>query len=238
MRVITEKWVADNMFCPVCGQNILFQYENNKPVADFYCSGCMSDFELKSKTTSHPESVTKFTDGAYDTMIRRITGLNNPTFIFMTHNTYSISNLFVVPNYFFTPAIIEKRKPLSDNARRAGWTGCNINTADIPESGKIYIVKDSSVMDRTSVLLKYRHVQPLKNVGLTERGWLADILKCVDKIPNKSFSIKDIYAFENELKTKHPENHFVKEKIRQQLQTLRDKGLLEFSSRGYYRKTI
>jgi type II restriction enzyme len=25
------------------------RYENNKPVADFYCEKCLEDFELKSK---------------------------------------------------------------------------------------------------------------------------------------------------------------------------------------------
>jgi len=46
-----------------------------------------------------------------------------------------------------------------------------------------------------------------------------------------------MYAFENELKVKHPENNFVKDKIRQQLQNLRDKGFIEFITPGHYRKT-
>jgi len=35
---------------------------------------------------------------------------------------------------------------------------------------------------------------------------------------------------------KYPNNNFIKDKIRQQLQLLRDKGILEFTSRGNYRK--
>ena len=45
-----------------------------------------------------------------------------------------------------------------------------------------------------------------------------------------------MYAFENELKLKHPENNFIKDKIRQQLQYLRDKGFVKFLERGKYKK--
>ena len=63
-----------------------------------------------------------------------------------------------------------------------------------------------------------------------------DIMNCVDKINENSFTLEQIYAFENQLKVKHPENNHIKDKIRQQLQYLRDKGLLEFTSRGNYKK--
>lgn len=45
-----------------------------------------------------------------------------------------------MPKYFFIPAIIEKRKPLSPDARCAGWTGCNILIDEISEQGRIDIV--------------------------------------------------------------------------------------------------
>lgn len=35
---------------------------------------------------------------------------------------------------------------------------------------------------------------------------------------------------------KHPENNHIKDKIRQQLQFLRDEGLVEFTTRGNYKK--
>jgi type II restriction enzyme len=47
-----------------------------------------------------------------------------------------------VPKYFFVSEIIEKRKPLSITARRAGWTGSNILFSKIPNSGKIYYIED------------------------------------------------------------------------------------------------
>ena len=45
-----------------------------------------------------------------------------------------------------------------------------------------------------------------------------------------------MYDFVNELKIKHPTNNNIEAKIRQQLQFLRDKGFVEFTSRGSYRK--
>jgi len=47
-RVLTEGWVLDEVYCPSCGGPV-DNYNNNKPVADFYCKKCIEDFELKSK---------------------------------------------------------------------------------------------------------------------------------------------------------------------------------------------
>ncbi|WP_297015837.1 hypothetical protein [uncultured Dialister sp.] len=45
-----------------------------------------------------------------------------------------------------------------------------------------------------------------------------------------------MYRFEERLQILHPDNHTIRAKIRQQLQLLRDRGLLEFVSPGVYRK--
>ena len=39
-RVLTEDWLARNMFCPICGAPVLGHYAANKPVADFFCDDC------------------------------------------------------------------------------------------------------------------------------------------------------------------------------------------------------
>ena len=71
---------------------------------------------------------------------------------------------------------------------------------------------------------------------LEARGWLLDVLKCVNTIPKQIFLIEDIYYFEEQLAILHPRNHNIKAKIRQQLQVLRDKGFLEFIHNGVYKK--
>lgn len=49
IRILTEYWVDNSIFCPNCGNLSIASYPNNKPVADFYCTKCKEDFELKSK---------------------------------------------------------------------------------------------------------------------------------------------------------------------------------------------
>jgi type II restriction enzyme len=76
-------------------------------------------------------------------MIERLQSDTNPNFFFLNYTkNYEISNFVVIPKHFFTSEIIEKRKPLSETARRAGWTGCNILLSPIPESGKIFYIKN------------------------------------------------------------------------------------------------
>src|SRR5574344_720462 len=131
-RVLTEDWVGRNIYCPICGRPIIHHYENNRPVADFYCD-CGSDFELKSKCSADGNIGKKVADGEYHTMISRITSLANPNFFFLSYDNYYVNNIFMVPNHFFVPEIIEKREPLAATACRAGWEGCNILINEIPD---------------------------------------------------------------------------------------------------------
>ena len=68
-------------------------------------------------------------------------------------------------------------------------------------------------------------------------GWKRDVFKCLTEIEKEIFTLDDIYQYEKKLYFSHPENRYIKPKIRQQLQILRDIGLLEFTSKkGVYRK--
>ena len=67
-------------------------------------------------------------------------------------------------------------------------------------------------------------------------GWELDIFNCLESIENNVFSLGDVYAFEDILSELHPTNFSIKAKIRQQLQCLRDLGLIEFQKRGVYKK--
>ena len=131
---------------------------------------------------------------------------------------------------------LKKRKPLSLTAKRAGWIGCNILLETIPQSGKIFYIKDSKVQSKNEIVDNWNKTIFLKeNKNLDSRGWLLDIMKCIEKMDKKDFSLSEIYQFENYLGLKHPNNNNIQAKIRQQLQNLRDKNFLEFSSRGKYK---
>lgn len=233
-RVITESWVAENAYCPNCGQIYLSHFENNRPVADFFCANCREEFELKSKQTNFS---TIINDGAYDTMIRRLESENNLNFFFLNYSKeMTVINFILIPKHFFTPKIVIKRKPLSSSAQRAGWIGCNIDISHVPEIGKIFLVRDGQIAKQRQVQENFQKTLFLRNKTKDARGWTLDILNCIDRIPKKNFTLSDVYAFEKELQEQYPNNHFVKDKIRQQLQVLRDKNIIEFIGRGQYRK--
>ena len=233
-RVLTEDWVARNMYCPICGAPMLTQYEANRPVADFCCHECSADYELKSKERASSGIGDLITDGEYNTMIGRITSFNNPNFLFLTHSNLHVNNLVLIPNHFFIPEIIEKRKPLGPTERRAGWIGCNIRLTSIPSFGKIYVVKDSKEIDHEIVHNAYIKSYMLKTDNLQGRGWIMDVLQCIEKL-GANFTLKEMYSFVPQLRSRHPENNNIEAKIRQQLQVLRDKGFIEFVSPGHYR---
>jgi type II restriction enzyme len=67
------------------------------------------------------------------------------------------------------------------------------------------------------------------------RGWTADVLKAVRALKKRDFKLEEIYGFEEELKRLHPLNAHIKPKIRQQLQLLRDRGVLVFKGNGLYK---
>ncbi len=234
-RVLTETWVADNMYCPRCGNLNINHFPNNTPVADFYCPMCKSEYELKSKVGSIDK---KINDGAYCTMIERITGYRNPDFLFMNYSRKErcVRDLIFIPKHFFVPDVIEKRKPLAATAKRAGWIGCNILLCQIPEQGRIHIIKNGEEIDRAEVVQKVAKSKRLEINEIHTRGWVFDVLNCINQTPSEVFSLEEVYLFVDLLSKKHPKNNNVEAKIRQQLQVLRDLGVLEFLGRGKYRK--
>lgn len=235
VRVLTESWVEAHMYCVRCGSERLVHCPNNRAVADFYCPVCGNEYELKSKNGPIGR---KINDGAYETFIERITSNSNPDFFIMSYDREQlcVDNFWVIPRHFFVPAIVEKRKPLGEGAKRAGWVGCNILIDEVPRQGRIPIICHGESRDREQVRAAMRRADALYTADLSARGWLLDVLHCVNRVEEEEFSLAQVYAYEAELARKHPDNKHICPKIRQQLQVLRDKGVIEFLGRGLYRK--
>lgn len=234
IRIISESWVLNQIYCPSCG-NGLSNYDNNKPVADFYCVKCAEDFELKSKSGKFTNSISA---GAYSKMLERISSQEKPNFFFMEYlsKLWSVDDFFVVPKHFIVKEIIQQRKPLSEKAKRAGWIGSNIIFSKIPKAGQIFYIEKGVVIPRFEVLKKWQKTVFLKYIiNSSAKGWIIDVMNCIDSINKMEFTLKDIYDFESDLKKLHPENNHVKDKIRQQLQFLRNKNYLEFLGNGNYK---
>jgi type II restriction enzyme len=233
-RAWTEAWVRMWVYCPNCGNSNINAFPANSPVADFFCPSCREEYELKSQKGKFGPRVL---DGAFRTMCDRLAATNNPNLFLLNYdlNTLAVTNLFVIPKHFFVREIIEQRKPLAPTARRAGWIGCNILLNEVPASGKIFFVRDSQLQSKQSVLDQWQRTLFLREENLEARGWLIEVMNCVEAIGRAEFQLDDVYAFEERLSALYPNNRHVRQKIRQQLQVLRDRGYLDFVSRGYYR---
>ena len=80
-----------------------------------------------------------------------------------------------------------------------------------------------------------RRLRPLEKLRAEKRGWTLGVLNVVQSLKKEEFELADVYAHEHTLARLHPDNRHVRDKIRQQLQVLRDKGFLEFLGAGRYR---
>src|SRR4051812_24473963 len=95
---------------------------------------------ISAQEPSQLESQESF-DAGYAAMIRAIRADRTPNLLLLQYsNTWTVQNLLLVPRMFFTESVVEKRKPLGPDARRAGWVGCNILLGEIPPDGKIPMI--------------------------------------------------------------------------------------------------
>ncbi|MDG6985669.1 MAG: restriction endonuclease [Nitrososphaerota archaeon] len=232
-RVSTELWTAKNFYCASCGFG-LSSYPPGTKVYDFYSQDCNEKFQLKSSASSFSGSIL---GSEYGTTIRSIMESVHPSLILLQYDRarWTVQNLSLIHRACITSSCIIPRRPLSATARRAGWQGCIISIASIPEIGRIPVVFKGRVRRKESVLSQWTRSEKLLQVEPERRGWLADVLSCVERLYS-SFTIQNMYSFEAELSAKHPNNRNVRAKIRQQLQILRDMGLVEFVGPGVYRQ--
>jgi type II restriction enzyme len=170
-------------------------------------------------------------------MIAAIASDGAPHFALLHYapDLWQVMDLLLIPGFAIPKSAIEKRKPLSSTARRAGWVGCNIVLTNIPDVARVPIVLNGVPQRPAEVRRRFRHVRPLAELTVKERGWTLDVLNAVRSLGKTEFALDDVYAKEGVLARLHPENRHVRDKIRQQLQVLRDKGLVEFLGRGEYK---
>jgi len=231
-RVVTEGWVAKFMYCPACPAHTLAQARDNTRAVDFYCADCGTEYQVKARSTPLGGKVR---DAAFQPLMNRVLADRGPNFAFMHYDISSatVRNFLLVPKHFITPGVIERCAPLSARARRAGWVGCNILTGLLPVDARIFVVRDGLCLPVDQVRTQWKRFAWLAERKVEARGWLADVLRCV-RLLGDGFKLDDVYRFEAELSKAHPNNRYVRAKIRQQLQILRDKGVLRFLGGGRY----
>jgi type II restriction enzyme len=233
-RVLTEAWGEENLYCLACPSDNLSSTRKGTKVIDFICPECDEKYQLKSKINPFGDSVV---DSAYKPKIDLISKGTIPNFIFLQYDPtlWIVRNLFLVPKHFISESIIQRRKQLPKTARRAGWIGSNILLGNLPVDARISIVEDGLEVPRVLVRDSWDRFLFLRKQSISSRGWTADVLACVRQLEKETFTLADIYGFEDRLAKLHPMNKHVRPKIRQQLQVLRDNGIVEFRGKGTYR---
>ncbi len=236
-RIVTEQWAAECMFCPNCGCARLSRFAANTPLADFFCASCGEHYELKSRKSPFGRTLA---NGAYAKKLERLRSDSSPNLLLLQYDLRlrQVVNLTAVPKRFFTHSIIEKRRPLSAHARRAGWIGSNIHLHLVPSIGRIRVIANGVVMNKDEILHRWKRTAFIEDAAPSARGWVVDVLACIEKIDTEVFELGDLYRFEDHLQSLYPSNRNVRPKIRQQLQVLRENGLLEFLGNGKYRKLL
>ena len=232
-RRISEQWGLNNLYCSACSSNQLTQSPNNTPAIDFVCPQCQETYQLKSRATWSDH---KIADADYQKMITAVSSGTSPNLLVLQYSAaWQVQRLLLVPSFFFSPSAVEKRKPLGPNAKRAGWIGCNILLSSIAPKGKLNLIDRGIASSPSQVRTQYQQMRPLSQIAVPARGWTLDVLRVVSGFGKRAFTLNEVYGFEPHLAALHPENHRVRDKIRQQLQVLRDLNLLQFLGHGSYR---
>ena len=235
-RIGTESWGASNFFCPACDSPHLDSAPQGTAAVDYFCPSCESPFQLKSQ--SKPIG-SRIVDAAYSEMRRAILEDRTPN-LYVLHydlDTWAVRTVLLIPHFAFALSAVERRKPLASTARRAGWVGCNILLDKIPVHARISVVNEGTPLTSQQVRASYNRLRPLEKLQVEKRGWTLDVLQVVQSLGKLEFTLADVYAHADALAKLHPNNAHIRDKIRQQLQVLRDLGLLSFLGSGSYRLT-
>ena len=235
-RVLSEKWIESNGYCLSCESDVLRRSSANTKATDFACPRCEQNYELKAFRIKPKNTLV---DGAYGALMGRILDGTVPTLMMLERNEqWEIQSLTAIHHLFLTPDVVVQRKPLSPDARRAGWIGCNIRLDRLASDARIEVISSGVFNNRSLVRGAYRRFGNLNEISPDKRGWTILTLGIIRDLRREAFTLSDLYGKEGQFARVYPENRNVRPKIRQQLQILRDLGYLEFLGSGTYRILI
>ncbi|HET7103349.1 MAG TPA: DpnI domain-containing protein [Terracidiphilus sp.] len=232
-RVLSEDWFARNAYCLACDADEVKQTKANTGATDFVCPKCGHGYEMKTYKGREPRSLN---DGAFAMMMGHIRAGVAPSLCLLQRTAdWTIRGLNAIHSSFVLPDAIVARPPLSKNAKREGWVGCTIRLDKIDLNARVGVIHDGIVLPVKQVRQNFQRFLPLARKSVEQRGWTLLTLAAVRSLGKREFSLSDIYALETRFSEAYPQNQHVRDKVRQQLQVLRDLGVLKFEGRGEYR---
>src|SRR5579862_3900430 len=138
-------------------------------------------------------------------MVRAIMENRTPGLFAMHYGAsdWVVENVILIPHFAFPLSAIEKRRPLAETARRAGWVGCNILLHAIPPDARIKIISGGKPVAPAIVREQYARVRPLAKIRAEQRGWTLDVMNVLRRFGKPEFELADVYAAERELARLH-----------------------------------
>lgn len=131
-RVALETWARLNLWCHNCGNPNLATLPPNAPVADLYCPACAMQYQVKSQDGRFGDAIL---GAGYEPLYQRILAKDVPDYLLIEYDSKreQLVHVNLIRGIDFTPECLQKRKELSQTARRAGWVGCNIRISGMPQ---------------------------------------------------------------------------------------------------------
>jgi len=129
-----EKYCCKNMNCIKCNGFNWLECKTNKKSIDQICKLCKKKYQIKCKNITEKKytkiiknKVFKTLGAEYKTTLDSIK--ENIDYIIILYNKkdYMIHGIIHIKSINITSDNIIPRKPLSKNAKRAGWQGCNLH---------------------------------------------------------------------------------------------------------------
>lgn len=128
-----EEYFKNCIKCVKCKNTNFEKYKTNEKSKDLFCLDCNQIYQIKAKCATQKQinniickNKFKTIGGEYSTTINNINENIDYIIIIYEKNYYEIKKILYIKNEFINAECIIPRKPLSLNAKRAGWQGCNI----------------------------------------------------------------------------------------------------------------
>ena len=68
--------------------------------------------------------------------------------------------------------------------------------SNVAEVGKVFLIKDSKLIDKEIVENSFKKTLFLRQKSNESKGWILDVINCIDSINTEKFTLEDVYKFE------------------------------------------
>ncbi len=227
----TEKWGAENLYCPKCLLQLTYVDET---VKDYDCIPCNESYQLKSQS----KSITKDVQGAdYNKIIEAINDKTHPSLLVLQYDptTMFVTNVVAIHRNCLSACCVDKNKSPVRGRKSVKYL-CKFLMPEILRTGRVPIVSFGNVIPKTTVQSLWLQAETVTSLMASyDDGWRREVVRYIDQL-GTSFNTKDVYACADQATAKYPANNNVQAKVRQIIQDLERSSLIRRVRRGYYER--